>query len=63
MSYNRSTYVGAVALMTIIAAIVGLIGWVLNIVSLCQSDAITGMVVARVVGVFFPILGAVLGYF
>jgi len=46
-------------------AIAALIGWVLNIVNLCGSsfDPVTGMDVARVVGIFIPPLGAVLGYF
>ena len=37
------------------------IGWVMNLIKLMGSDAITGMVIARVIGVFTP-LGAILGY-
>lgn len=41
------------------------VGWVLNIIALAgmSFDPITGLAVLRVIGVFIPPLGAVLGYF
>jgi hypothetical protein len=43
----------------------GVIGWVLNIVDIVHADFdnVTGMLVLRIIGVFVPPLGAVLGYF
>lgn len=44
--------------------IVGIIGWILNIVAIADSsfDAITGILVLRAIGVLVAPLGAVLGY-
>jgi hypothetical protein len=41
------------------------VGWIMNIVKIVDSgfDVITGMFVARCIGVFVAPLGAVLGYF
>ncbi|MEN9491131.1 MAG: hypothetical protein RJA63_1580 [Pseudomonadota bacterium] len=41
------------------------VGWVWNIVKIVQSgfDVITGMFIARCIGVFVAPLGSVLGYF
>lgn len=47
---------------TILALIAGIYGWIMNIVQIIESSVITGMVVARVCGVFLAPLGAVLGY-
>ena len=43
----------------------GLFGWVMNIIELIGMtfDPITGMAVARIIGIFVAPLGAVLGYF
>ena len=40
-------------------------GWTINIVKIVQSDldVITGLFVARCIGVFFAPLGAILGFF
>ena len=39
------------------------VGWVWNIAKILQADAMSGMVLARVIGaVMFP-LGAIMGYF
>lgn len=51
----------------LIVAIVGMLGvggWIANIVKLVGSnfDPITGMLVARVIGIFVCPLGAVLGF-
>lgn len=42
----------------------GIGGWVANIIKLTgmSFDPLTGMVVARVIGIFFAPLGAILGY-
>lgn len=45
---------------------VALIGWVMNIIEIINtgfSSEWTGMLVARVIGVFMAPLGAVLGWF
>lgn len=43
--------------------ILGLFGWIQNIILIIQSDVVTGMVIARVCGVFIAPLGAIMGYF
>jgi hypothetical protein len=56
----------ATALKIYIALILVLgVGWVWNIVKIVQSgfDVITGMFIARCIGVFVAPLGSVLGYF
>ena len=47
-----------------ILALVGIIGWMMNIVDLAHMNLahITGMFVLRVIGIFIPPLGAVLGF-
>ena len=65
---GRSTIIkgiyGAIAFWGAVALLIG-IGWVINIVDLADTsfDPITGLAVLRVIGVFLPPLGAVLGYF
>lgn len=46
-------------------ALVGVGGWVANIVKLIGMDlgSVTGMLVARAIGIFVAPLGAVLGFF
>lgn len=40
------------------------IGWFLNIIAIVQTvDMMTGMFVGRVIGVFLPFVGGVLGWF
>ena len=53
-----------VELLIAIVLIVGLFGWTWNIVKIVQSgfDVITGMFIARCIGVFVAPLGAVLGF-
>ncbi len=55
---------GAVLLWGSIVLIIG-VGWAINIVELSKMsfDPLTGLAVLRVIGVFIPPLGAVLGYF
>ena len=49
----------------VVLAIGGSIGWVMNIIALIHTNftPLTGMVVARVIGVFVAPLGAILGFF
>lgn len=51
-------------LLVAVLVLGGLIGWVWNIVKIVQSgfDVITGMFIARCIGVFIAPLGAVLGF-
>lgn len=53
-----------VSIVFIAALIAAGYGWVLNIVKLVAvaADPLTGLFVARVVGIFVAPLGAVLGY-
>lgn len=55
---------GAILLYGTIVLLIG-VGWVLNIIELAgmSFEPITGLAVLRVIGVFIPPLGAVLGYF
>jgi len=52
-------------MLYLIVGLAGVVGWVMNIVDIVNSDfsSITGMLVVRIIGVFVPPLGAVLGYF
>ena len=45
--------------------LVGLIGWIMNIINIIHADFahITGLLVIQVVGIFIAPLGAVLGFF
>ncbi len=51
-------------LLTVMLVVGGVIGWIWNIVKIVQSgfDVITGMFIARCIGVFVAPLGAVLGW-
>lgn len=62
---KQKGYALAVVLIYAFVVIAGLVGWVMNIVDVVNSDfdPITGMLVVRIVGIFIPPLGAVLGYF
>lgn len=44
--------------------IAGFIGWVLNIISIFGGsfDPMTGVMILRIVGVFVPVIGSVMGY-
>lgn len=55
---------GTIMLWGAVVLLIG-IGWVINIVELVGTsfDPLTGLAVLRVIGVFIPPLGAVLGYF
>ena len=50
-------------LTIVLIAFLGLLGWVLNIMAIINTeDILTGMGLARVVGIFLAPLGGVLGY-
>ena len=53
-----------IGLAAIVLMLVGVYGWVQNIIILAGSnfDPLTGMVVLRAIGVFVAPLGAVLGF-
>ena len=53
-----------VELLNVLLVLVGGGGWIANIVKLVGSnfDPLTGMVVARAIGIFVAPLGAVLGF-
>lgn len=55
-----------IAFLIWLTIVVGVgIGWVMNIIAVIHADFshITGLLVVRVIGIFVPPLGAVLGYF
>lgn len=37
-------------------------GWICNIIALTDMSGFTGMMALRIIGIFIPPLGAVLGY-
>lgn len=47
-----------------VIVVAGVIGWIMNIVKLIANMnlPITGVFVLRIVGIFVPIIGAVLGW-
>lgn len=53
-----------VELVVLVVFLVGAGGWIANIVKLVGSsfDPLTGMVIARVIGVFVAPVGAALGF-
>ena len=53
-----------VKLLIVVVGVLGFGGWIANIVKLIGSnfDPLTGMVIARAIGVFVAPLGAVLGF-
>ena len=53
-----------VLLIVFAIGIAGVGGWIANIVKLVSGDflPLTGMVVGRVIGVFMPPIGSVLGF-
>lgn len=65
MSYNRDTSAIWTAIIILAVFLGGVGGWVANIVAIANGNftPLTGMMVLRVIGIFFAPLGAVLGYF
>ncbi len=52
-------------LMIVLFIVFGVGGWIANVVKLILhlNDPIAGMFIARIVGIFVPPFGAILGYF
>jgi hypothetical protein len=66
MKIKISGAVGAIFLAAIFAGVIaGFYGWVANIIAFVNmlDGGVTAMFIARIVGIFFAPLGAVLGYF
>lgn len=54
---------GLFGLVVIFAGLALVWGWILNILAIAATaDAITGLLILRVVGIFMAPLGGVLGY-
>jgi hypothetical protein len=65
MKMKRDTNYGLVGLVVMLAVVVvGIGGWVANIVKLAGStfDPITGELVLRVIGIFIPPIGMIMGF-
>lgn len=64
MKFGNQTTSLSVIILPVTLALVELGGWIANIVKLIGSDfgGITGMIVARAIGIFVAPLGAVLGF-
>lgn len=52
------------AIIILVLAVAGVIGWIMNIIAIAHSEfvPITGLLVLRIVGIFIGPIGAVLGY-
>ena len=55
-------FANATVIAVVIAAIAAIAGWMLNIIALVNNTQTIGLAIARAAGIFFPPLGAVLGY-
>jgi hypothetical protein len=64
MKFKTSNPLACTAFMILVFSIIAasIYGWGHNVYLLTQSNSITGMVVARVIGIFMAPLGVVLGY-
>ena len=64
MKKHVKKQLGIVKLLIVVVGVLGFWGWIANIVKLICSnfDPLTGMVIARAIGVFVAPLGAVLGF-
>lgn len=62
MSNRYNTLGGVSALIVLSLIIAAIVGWVLNIVEIAHATVFSGFVIVRAIGVFIPVLGAVLGY-
>jgi hypothetical protein len=58
----KDTIVGLVVLAVVVASIYG---WIANFIAILAMNADTplGWIIGRIIGVFVPFIGAVLGYF
>lgn len=55
----KAIVTGLLGLILILAAIVG---YICNIVGIMHTTGFSGMLALRIIGIFFPPFGAVLGY-
>lgn len=49
-------------LIIVLLFILGIVGYIMNIVKLSQSKAFCGMDALRVIGIFLPPMGSVFGF-
>lgn len=60
--------IAVIVLMCIVVAVVFLVGWVMNIVKLIKLASAKGtddnmaMFILRIIGVFVPVVGCVMGF-
>lgn len=59
---HRSRYTLADKLTVALIAVFLCVGMVLNVRTICKSNTVDSKVMLRVVGIFIPPLGAILGY-
>jgi len=52
-----------IKLFSVFLFILCVVGYILNVVKLIGMAGLTGMLVVRVIGIFFPPLGVIAGYF
>ena len=67
MKQYRATGIGAIlgVMLWVLLIITFAYGWVLNVIAIATSDQIifTGEMVMRIIGVFIPPIGAIMGLF
>ena len=57
----KSNYIFPIAIL--ILSIAGVIGWIINFAKLLGGDMlITGEFILRIIGIFVPPIGAIMGY-
>jgi hypothetical protein len=61
MRYSAWNFLGFLGMLALIVGCA--YGWIHNIVVLIAADHVTGLVIARVVGIFLVPLGVILGIF
>lgn len=63
MSNNNVAALGVIGMFLMMVLLV--IGWIMNIVTIASSsfEAATGELVVRVIGIFVPVIGGVIGWF
>jgi hypothetical protein len=48
----------------VVVVLVGLLGWVFNVLNILARDSLdpVGLLLLQIIGVFVPLIGAILGY-
>jgi hypothetical protein len=59
---NETLIVIIVGILLIGIAIICLAGYVYNIIWIARTNQFSGMLALRLIGIFFPILGIILGF-